>query len=186
MESWENGQEACYGYLAHQSLLGWSWEQGCSWKPQDRGGLGEKEHVGLQYAVSKDGRAYFVITLTQCKTHHSVGISWHRSAKGKLLMTMREKHYLKPPICLKYFIIFRQSGREGEREGGEREGEKESGCLLSTPWGPGPQPRHVPWLGIEPATLWFTGRHSIHWATPARAETLYLILQILPKRIIFK
>ena len=23
-------------------------------------------------------------------------------------------------------------------------------------WGLGPQPRHVPWLGIEPATLWFT------------------------------
>ena len=23
------------------------------------------------------------------------------------------------------------------------------------PWRPGLQPRHVPWLGIEPATLWF-------------------------------
>ena len=44
-------------------------------------------------------------------------------------------------------------------------------CLLHTPtWGPGPQPRHVPWLGIELATLWFTDRHSIHWATPARAK----------------
>ena len=31
------------------------------------------------------------------------------------------------------------------------------GCLLCTPyWGPGLQPRHVPWLGIEPATLWFS------------------------------
>ena len=30
-------------------------------------------------------------------------------------------------------------------------------------------PRHVPWLGIKPATLWFTGRCSIHWATQARA-----------------
>ena len=44
------------------------------------------------------------------------------------------------------------------------------GCLSRVPtWGPGPQPRHVPWLGIEPATLWFAGWHSIHWATPARA-----------------
>ena len=44
------------------------------------------------------------------------------------------------------------------------------GCLLCAPyWGPGPQPRHVPWLGIEPATLWFAGQHWIHWATPARA-----------------
>ena len=30
------------------------------------------------------------------------------------------------------------------------------GCLSRGPhWGPGPQPRHVPWLGIELATLWF-------------------------------
>ena len=33
-------------------------------------------------------------------------------------------------------------------------------CLSYTLyWGPGPQPRHVPWLGIEPATLWFAGWH---------------------------
>ena len=38
---------------------------------------------------------------------------------------------------------------------------------------PGPQPRRVPWLGIQPATLWFAGRHSIHWATSARAENLF-------------
>ena len=37
-------------------------------------------------------------------------------------------------------------------------------CTLS--WGPGLQPRHVPWLGIKPATHWFTFQHSIHWATP--------------------
>ena len=36
--------------------------------------------------------------------------------------------------------------------------------------GPGAQPKHVPWLGIEPVTLWFTGWLSIHWATPARAH----------------
>ena len=30
--------------------------------------------------------------------------------------------------------------------------------------------RHVPWLGIEPGTIWFTGQHSIHWATPVRAK----------------
>ena len=44
------------------------------------------------------------------------------------------------------------------------------GCLAHAPyWGPCPQPRHVPWLGIEPETLLFRGRHSIHWATSARA-----------------
>ena len=44
-------------------------------------------------------------------------------------------------------------------------------CLSCTPyWGLGPQPRHVPWLGIGLATLWLTGQHSIHWATPAKAN----------------
>ena len=44
------------------------------------------------------------------------------------------------------------------------------GCLLSAPyWGPGLQPRHVPWLGIKLVTLWFSGQCSVHWATPARA-----------------
>ena len=42
-------------------------------------------------------------------------------------------------------------------------------------WGPGPQPRHVPWLGIERVTLWFTGQCSIHWATPARAPFFYFL-----------
>ena len=32
----------------------------------------------------------------------------------------------------------------------------------------------VPWQGIKPATLWFTGQHSIHWATPVRAASVYL------------
>ena len=47
------------------------------------------------------------------------------------------------------------------------------GFLLIAPyWGPGPQPRQVPWLGIKWVTLWFTGQHSIHWAPPARADSL--------------
>ena len=32
-----------------------------------------------------------------------------------------------------------------------------------------------PWAGIEPATPWFTGWHSIHWATPARANLSFKI-----------
>ena len=32
------------------------------------------------------------------------------------------------------------------------------GCLSHIPtWEPGLKPRHVPTLGIEPATLWFVG-----------------------------
>ena len=48
------------------------------------------------------------------------------------------------------------------------------GCLSSAPyWGPGLQPSPVPWVGIQPVTLLLAVRHSIHWATPARAHTRY-------------
>ena len=57
-------------------------------------------------------------------------------------------------------------------------------CLSSAPyWGPGPQPRQVPWLGIEPATLWFTGQHSIHWATPARTLPFFNFTFIMVKKM---
>ena len=63
-----------------------------------------------------------------------------------------------------YLFLDRGEGRKREKE------TSMCGCLSCAPyWGPGPQPRHLPWLGIEPATHWFTGWHSIHWATPARA-----------------
>ena len=64
-----------------------------------------------------------------------------------------------------YLFIFR------EREGGRRRGgETLIGCLLhASNLGPGPQPGHVPWLGIKPLTFWFIGQHPIHWATLARA-----------------
>ena len=64
--------------------------------------------------------------------------------------------------------LFLESG-----EGGRRRGRETSvyGYLSCAPyWGHGPQPRHMPWLGIKPVALWFTGQHSIHWATPARAK----------------
>ena len=69
----------------------------------------------------------------------------------------------------KVLFIFREEkgGRKRERQ------TSMCGCLSCAPiWGPGQQPRHVPWLGIEPVILWFTDHHSIHWATPARAECL--------------
>ena len=52
-------------------------------------------------------------------------------------------------------------------------------CLwCATNWGPGLQPRLVPWLGIKPVTLWFTGWNSVHWATPAR--TTYWLFSNMP------
>ena len=64
-----------------------------------------------------------------------------------------------------YVLLERGDGKEKERE------KSMCGCFLCAPyWGPGPLPRHVPWLGIELAILGFTGWHSIHWATPARVK----------------
>ena len=70
------------------------------------------------------------------------------------------------------FIYFLQS-----RKGGRKRGRETSmcGCLLCVSyWGPGLQPRHVPWLGIQLAALWFKGWHSIHWTTPAREYLTFL------------
>ena len=64
--------------------------------------------------------------------------------------------------------------REGE---GKERGRETSmyGCLSHAPsWAPGLQPRHVPWLGMETVTLWYTDWCSIHWATPARAVNVIL------------
>ena len=45
-------------------------------------------------------------------------------------------------------LIFREGGRE------KGKCQWEISCALLAPsWGPGLQPRHVPWLGIEPATF---------------------------------
>ena len=67
-----------------------------------------------------------------------------------------------------YLLVFRQRGREGKREGEKHQ------CVIAscTPcWGPGLQPRDVLWLGIEPATLWFTSWCPVNWTTPTRAES---------------
>ena len=78
-------------------------------------------------------------------------------------------------MFIDFFLIFylflgRQEGREKKR----REASM-CDCLSHAPdWGPGPQPRHVPWLENEPVSLWFAGWCSVHWATPARACLLIL------------
>ena len=71
-----------------------------------------------------------------------------------------------------YLFIFREWGREG---GGE--GEKHQYVVASHAPAPGdlaPHSGRVPWLGIEPVTLWFSGLHSNHWATPASVGSLFL------------
>ena len=67
-----------------------------------------------------------------------------------------------------YLFTFREKGRKGDREGNIN-----VWLPLKRPhWGPGPPPTYVSWLEIQPMTLWFISHHSIHWATPARANLL--------------
>ena len=90
------------------------------------------------------------------------GIAWEGEVLGLLWMLVL---FTKKIL---YLFIFRQRGREGHREG-EKHQCLVASCMPHT-WEPGPKPRHMPQLGIEPAILWFTGQWSIHWATPARAN----------------
>ena len=85
----------------------------------------------------------------------------------------------QPFFFFKILFIFRERGREGEKI-------SMCGCLLHTlNGGPGPQCKHMPWLGIEPATFQFTGRHSLHWATPARAFLAFLKIKLSSKSVLF-
>ena len=47
--------------------------------------------------------------------------------------------------------------------------------------GPGPQPRHVPQPGIEPATFCFAARCPTHCATAVRAEPSFTVGKTLEK-----
>ena len=76
-----------------------------------------------------------------------------------------------------------------EEKGGKKRGGETSMCLFlwcapPPQWGHGLQPRWVPWLGIELATLWFVGQHWIHWATPARAYLLIFKMKRLNQQVL--
>ena len=79
-----------------------------------------------------------------------------------------------------YLFIFREKG-------GRKRGRETAMWERNIDWlppacpnqGPGLQPRHVPWLGIEPVTFLFAGCCSIHWATAARAVCLNKFLVTL-------
>ena len=93
-----------------------------------------------------------------------------------------------------FFLRFDLFISREEKEGRKRGPKRNINVWLPVPllgtW-PGPQPRHVPWLGIKLVTLWFEGRHSVHCATSARAPLLliwaiyYCILIIINIVILF-
>ena len=66
-----------------------------------------------------------------------------------------------------YLFIFRKRGREISM----------CGCLSRGPyWGPVPQPRHVPWLGIKPVTrFWFTQPMLSPLSHTSQGNSVYFI-----------
>ena len=55
------------------------------------------------------------------------------------------------------FIDFKERGRGTEREREKHRLVTSHTCLN---WGSNPKPMYVPWLGIEPATVWYVGQCS--------------------------
>ena len=90
---------------------------------------------------------------------HQITFGSEKTSKGKLTNYIFNLLF----IFFKDFIYFRE-GRGGRKRGRET---SMCGCLSHAPyWGPGRQPRHVPWLGIEPVTLWFTQSTEPHQPGP--------------------
>ena len=77
-----------------------------------------------------------------------------------------------PKFLRFYLFLGKGEGREKERERSIHVREKHQRVSSHTHpnQGPNPQPRHVPWLGIKPATVHFVGPCLTNWATPVRAN----------------
>ena len=110
--------------------------------------------------------------------HYCIELYYYIS-KCKTILVFLEKPLLASGVlCFNWFScillgLFKEDFIYFYRGGG-REKERERNISVWLPlmyphWGPGLKSRHVPWLGIEPVTLWFTVQCSMHWATPARA-----------------
>ena len=78
-------------------------------------------------------------------------------------------------ILFIYLFIFRERGREGEREGEKLWCEREASISCPSHMsrlGTGLRPRHVPCLGIEPATFHFAEQCPTNWTTAVRAKVI--------------
>ena len=78
-----------------------------------------------------------------------------------------------------FIYIFLERG-EGRRKRGRET--SMCGCLSHVPhWGPGWQPRHLPWLGIEPVALWFTSWRSMPGQIPRLLKASIASLKFDPR-----
>ena len=110
------------------------------------------------------------VTHPRFKFPERTGIVWLMDPLtnwGGLVSNFFKRFYL-------FIYLFLETNR-GRKRGRET---SVSGCLSCAPhWGPGLQPRSVTGPGIQPATFWFAGQCSVHWATPARVHFDFLSLK---------
>ena len=107
-----------------------------------------------------------VISKKKNKYKYNHKFQWLWSEWNNNNNVLQFKEYV---VFFKGFIYLFLERGERRRKGRERK--SLCGCLSHAPhWGPGSQPRHVPWLGVKMVTLCFAGQRSIHWATTARGR----------------
>ena len=80
-------------------------------------------------------------------------------------------HIISLLLKIFYLFIFRERRREGEREGNVWL------PVMLPLLGTWPKTQAYALIGNWMATLWFTGPHSIQWATPARADFSFMCYQ---------
>ena len=73
-----------------------------------------------------------------------------------------------------YLLIFREKGKERETYFSYT-----SHRLVASHKPQTPQPRHVPWPGIEPVTFQLIGQCPANWATPVRAKNILFSKSLL-------
>ena len=86
-----------------------------------------------------------------------------------------------------YLFIFRERGGEGEREGAKHPCVRDRYIyrlpLTCPQLGTWPASQEYVLTGSQLVTLWFSGGHSIHWDTSARAHYLFVTKTVIKNLI---
>ena len=94
-------------------------------------------------------------------------IRWATNVSHICNFKFPNSYILKNNFVLDFiYLIFRERGREGEGKQVKHQCVRETSidCFSHIPnWGPGLQPRQMPWPGIKLVTPWFAGQQT-HWA----------------------
>ena len=97
------------------------------------------------------------------KIHNSIRYLKHR------ITQLRGKHLIHElGFFLRFYYLFLERGDRKEKRGGETS----IGCLSPG----GPKTRHIPWLGIEPATFHFEKWCPTNWAMLAKVGGVFFLI----------